>query len=201
MIAQPTVFVIDDDDAVRDALSLQLQAAGLNVETFASSNGFLAKLDPQAAGCLVLDVRMPQMTGPELQAELSCRHINLPIIFLTGYGDIPLAVKAIQSGAVDFLTKPVNGQQLIDRVHAALALNAEQRQHDATYQAMYERLQSLTEREREVLALAIEGHPSKEIAKLCGISFRTVEHHRSNILLKTRATNLLELARGFKPRR
>lgn len=201
MITRPTVFIIDDDAAVRDGLSLLLEAAGFAVQTFAGGKDFLAVVDPEAVGCLILDVRMPQMSGPDLQTNLRNQGVNLPIIFLTGYGDIPLAVKTIQAGAVDFLTKPVNSHQLLDCVHAALALNAKQREQNAANRELCERLESLTEREREVLTLAVDGYPNKKIAKFLGISVRTVEHHRSNILLKTSAANLLELARWVDARR
>lgn len=126
MSAQATVFVVDDDAAVRGGLALQLEAYGFAVETFAGCIDFLANFDPQAPGCLVLDVRMPYMTGPELQTVLACRNINLPIIFLSGYEDIPVAVEAIRSGAVDFLTKPVDSQNLLDSVFRALDLSAGQ---------------------------------------------------------------------------
>ncbi len=128
MSAQATVFVVDDDTAVRSGLALQLEAYGFSVQTFDSCMDFLASFDPQAAGCLILDVRMPDMTGPELQTVLACRNSNLPIIFLSGYEDIPVAVEAIKSGAFDFLTKPVDSQKLLNSVYAALDLNAEQRQ-------------------------------------------------------------------------
>lgn len=198
MIPQPTVYVIDDDDAVRDSLCLQLETHGFTVETFACSEDFLVALQSKSAGCLILDVLMPGMSGPELQTELTKRKVNLPIIFLTGFGDIPLAVKTVQAGAFDFLTKPVDGKHLINCVKAALALNARQHEQDTTCLELTGLLEALSDREREVLNLALEGYANKEIAKQLDISFRTVEHHRSHILLKTGASNLLQLANLIK---
>jgi FixJ family two-component response regulator len=195
MTPSSTVFVVDDDASVRDGLALQLEAAGCAVATFASVEEFLAAPLPEGPGCLVLDVRMPGMSGPELQKELLRRGACLPIIFLTGYGDIPLAVRTIQSGAVDFLTKPVDGVVLVERVQMALRLGEQARQRESNYQAIRRRLAGLTERERQVLELAIAGHANKEISRMLSISARTVEHHRSHILLKTGAANLFELAR------
>lgn len=195
MSRRASVYIVDDDTAVRDGISLQLEAAGFKVKTYAGALDFLAAIHPHDAGCLLLDVRMPQMNGPELQKELARRNISLPIIFFTGYGDIPLAVKTIQAGALNFLTKPVNRRLLLESVQAALDLNARQQQLDAENKRLAKQLDTLTEREREVLNYAMEGCPNKSIAKKLGISSRTVEHYRSSILLKTGASNLLELAR------
>jgi RNA polymerase sigma factor (sigma-70 family) len=195
MKAQPTVYVVDDDEAMRESLAFLFEAADLAVETFAAAEGFLSAVRAAAPGCLVLDVRMPGMDGPALQAELARRGIGLPIIFLTAHGTIPLTVKAVQAGAVDFLTKPVDGQYLLERVQASLRASVEKWESEAASHALRERLAALTEREREVLALALDGQSNKAIAKRLGISFRTVEHHRSRILLKTGVDNLLQLAR------
>jgi RNA polymerase sigma factor (sigma-70 family) len=194
MIPNATVFIVDDDAAVRGGLSMQLEAAGFPVKAFASAEDFITAICPAVIGCLVLDVRMPGMTGPDLQLELARRNINLPIIFLSGYGDIPLAVKSIQSGAVDFLTKPVSGPVLIERIQMSLRLSAEQWENDAENKILQEKMATLTEREQEVLALALAGYSNKEIATRLGISFRTVEHHRSRILLRTGTDNLFKLA-------
>ena len=194
MIPNATVFIVDDDAAVRGGLSMQLEAAGFPVKAFASAEDFITAICPAVIGCLVLDVRMPGMTGPDLQLELARRNINLPIIFLSGYGDIPLAVKSIQSGAVDFLTKPVSGLVLIERIQMSLRLSAEQWEKDAENKILQEKMATLTEREQEVLALALAGYSNKEIATRLGISFRTVEHHRSRILLRTGTDNLFKLA-------
>ncbi len=193
MTQQATVFIIDDDAAVRNGLSLQLESAGFTVKSYANAVEFLASMPLQTSGCLILDVRMPQMTGPELQDELARREIKLPIIFLSGHGDIPLAVKTIQTGAVNFLTKPVDGQHLIDCIQKALTLNDRHQQSDRARRESCQALASLTKRENEVLKLAIEGHSNKVIARLLGISSRTVEHHRSHILQKTGVDNVLKL--------
>lgn len=196
MISEPTVYLVDDDVAVRDGLSLLLEVEGLKVEAFESARALLtSSFGSQDIACLVLDVRMPQMTGPELQAKLADQGIKHPIIFLSGHGDIPLAVRTIQAGALDFLTKPVNSEQLIDRIHQALDLSRSKHEDNIIYRASCDRLQTLTQRENQVLTLALEGHCNKKIASLLNISVRTVEHHRSHILLKTGVDNLLKLSR------
>ena len=201
MTSQPTVFIVDDDDAVRDSLYLQLDSAGFAVEIFPSAEDFLDNLQPNTAGCLILDVRMPAMNGPELQAELVRRNINLPIIFLTGYGDIPLTVKTIQAGAFDFLTKPVDSRKLSDCINAAFALNAQTHENDAVNFELHDRLSKLTKREQEVLELILKGYSNKEVGRQLDISFRTAEQHRSRILLKTGADNPLQLANLIKDKR
>ena len=198
MIPNASVFIVDDDAAVRDGLSMQLEAAGFPVKPLPAQKTFLAVISPAVIGCLVLDVRMPGMTGPDLQAELARRKINLPIIFLSGHGNIPLAVKSIQAGAVDFLTKPVTGAILIERIQTALHLSAEQWEQDAENKMLRERLATLTIRERDVLGLVLEGYSNKEIATYLGISFRTVEHHRSHIILKTGTDNLFKLVQSIQ---
>lgn len=188
----PKVFVVDDDAAVRDGLALLLESAGFLVETYASASEFLtqAEILPHVA-CLLLDVRMPEISGPMLQAELARRGLELPIIFLSAHGDIPTAVQAIKAGAVDFLTKPVDGDVLIQRVQAALdAAAAKARRSQEGRCAGVARL---TAREREVMRLAVMGHANKEIAQRLGISHRTVEIHRARVMRKTGAANLVEL--------
>ncbi len=192
MTDQTTIYLVDDDSAVRNGLAMQLESAGYAVISFASAIQFLSALPTVSNSCLILDIRMPDMEGPELQKELVRLQNKLPIIFLTGHGNIPLAVKSIQSGAVDFLTKPVEGQALLDSIRKALRINAQQ-QEAAAQQEACTRLESLTGREREVLDLSIEGLPNKLIAKRLAISPRTVEHHRSHILQKTHTDNMLEL--------
>lgn len=193
-MSAPTVFVVDDDAAVRDSVCLLLETAGLAVEAHDSAESFLAALDPQRYGCLVLDMRMPGMGGLELQAELARRGALLPIIFLTAHGDIPMTVRAMKAGAADFLTKPVDGAELIERIEAALLRARSDRESVAARQEARARLAALTEREQEILALAVAGCTNKDIARRLGISFRTVEVHRSHILLKTGAATLIELA-------
>lgn len=190
----PTVYVVDDDDAVRASVSLLLKTAGLAVETYDSAEAFLAGFRTERPGCLVLDMRMTGMSGFDLQDEIARRGILMPIVFLTAHGDIPMTVRAMKAGAMDFLTKPVDGAMLLDRIQAALARGRAQHEDEAARQQARERLSQLSEREQEILALAVAGYANKEIARQLGISFRTVETHRSHILLKTGAATLLELA-------
>ena len=190
----PIVYIVDDDAAVRDSLSLLCETAGLKVECHASAESFLSAYRPEHAGCLVLDVRMGPMSGPELHAELARRGSQLPIIYLTAHGDIPMTVRAMKAGAADFLTKPVEGALLLDRVRAALSHSCELLQRQENLAAQRQRLTLLTPREREVMMLALAGHPNKVIADRLGISNRTVEGHRSRILQKTGTTSMLELA-------
>jgi RNA polymerase sigma factor (sigma-70 family) len=195
MSPKPTVFVVDDDAAVRDGLALLLDTAGLAVETYDGAAAFLATCSPGRAGCLILDVRMPEMSGPELQAELIRRGVDLPIIFLTAHGDIPTTVQAMKAGAMDFLTKPVVGDELLDRVFAAFEKSARLREQATARQSLRERLEGLTGREREIMKLVADGLPNKEIARSLGISHRTVEVHRARVMQKTGVTNLVELSR------
>jgi len=184
MSTEPTVYVVDDDAAVRDGLTALFDAAGFAVEAYGSAKAFLAAYRPERGGCLVLDVSMPDMNGPELQAELNRRGVAIPIIFLTAHGDIPTTVKTIKAGAVDFLTKPADGAVLLKRVRAALARSAQ----------LAEGLASLTEREREVMVRVAAGRASKEIARELDISHRTVEIHRARVMQKLKAHSVLELA-------
>jgi FixJ family two-component response regulator len=196
-MSPPVVFFVDDDQAVRDGLALLLEAAGLNVQSFESAEAFLRGYDPRRGGCLVLDVRMPGMSGPQLHEELVRRGWSLPVIFLTAHGDIPMSVRAIKAGAVDFLTKPVAGADLLERVDSALQYQRELSDRDMADEARKQCLARLTLRETEVLELALAGHSNKAIGRQLHISFRTVEIHRSRIMQKTGAANLLELARLF----
>jgi FixJ family two-component response regulator len=187
------IFIVDDDAAVRDALTMLLEAGGHAVEAFQSGTDFLGTPIPGTHGCIILDVDMPGMDGPTLQAELVQRGVGLPVIFLSGHGTIPVTVRTIKAGAMDFLTKPVEGSVLLAHVQKALEQCLLQQQQIDFHQAIYSRLATLTVREREVLILAISGHVSKEIAKRLGISYRTVEIHRAHVLQKTGVSNLLEL--------
>lgn len=189
----PTVFVVDDDFAMRDALIQLLEAAGLQVESHADGPAFLAAYGQGRPGCLLLDMAMPGMTGLQVQAELNARGLTVPILFLTGHGDIPMAVRAVQSGAVDFLEKPIQGAALIERVQRALALDQESRQSQEQIQAVQQRYSRLSPREREVMALAVSGLTCKEIAKKLDLSPRTVEVHRTHIMHKMAASSLAEL--------
>lgn len=190
-----TVFLVDDDEIVRESVSLLVETAGYPVVAFDCAEDFLAAWRSREHGCLLLDMCMPGMSGAELQEELLRRDIDLPIIFMSAFGDVPTTVRAIKGGAVDFLTKPVNGAVLIDRIKAALATDATARQAEAARRDVHGRLEKLTLREREILGLAIVGMPNKEIAQELHISHRTIEAHRSRILLKTGVHSLLELAR------
>lgn len=190
-----TVFVVDDDEAVRDGISLLLETAGFEVETYADAQAFLCAMAAGSrAGCVILDVHLPGMRGLDLQAEMNRLGLRHPIVFLSAHGDIPTTVRAIRAGAVDFLTKPVDGGLLVARVQAAMDLDRRLREAEAVQRANREVVSKLSDRERDVLALAVAGMPNKEIGRRLGISHRTVEVHRSRILLKTGASTLLGLA-------
>lgn len=190
-----TVFIVDDDSAVRDSLSLMIGQENIAVEAFDNAETFLATCQADRFGCAIIDIRMPGMDGMQLQETLSARGIILPIIFLTGHGDIPMSVRAIKAGAVDFLTKPVTREKLMECVRSAIQAGEKIYAQHASNQAAMSRLKYLTGREREVMTLAVTGHPNKEIARRLGISHRTVEIHKSKIMSKTGAANLLDLAR------
>lgn len=195
MSTEYRTFVVDDDAAMRDSLTMLLEAAGHTVATFANARDFLDVCTRDTLGCAILDVDMPGMDGPTLQKELTRRGINLPVIFLSGHGTIPTTVHTIKAGALDFLTKPVDGSTLLARVQDALGRCATLHEQAEVQQSMESRLASLTEREREVMALTVQGKTSKEIAQQLAISYRTVEIHRAHIMHKTGAANLLELSR------
>ena len=182
---EPTVFVVDNDEAIRDALGMLLRAAGQRVETFPSALHFLNDYRPGRAGCLVLDIRMPGMSGLELQDELHKRRMNVPIVFLTGHGDVPMAVRALKKGAIDFIEKPLEEERLVLAVLNALRVDAEQRQPTQRQEEVSEelaaRLATLTEREREVLQLILDGQPTRLIAKALYVSVKTIEFHRARI--------------------
>ncbi|MEO8418073.1 MAG: response regulator [Methylophilaceae bacterium] len=190
-----TVFIVDDDPAVRDSLTLMIGQEDIAVEAFDSAEAFLTAYQGDRCGCAIIDIRMPGMDGMQLQETLSERDTLLPIIFLTGYGNIPLSVRAIKAGAVDFLTKPVTREKLMECVRSAIQAGKKMFARFASNQEAMSRLNSLTGREREVMALAVTGHPNKDIARRLGISHRTVEIHKSKIMSKTGAANLLDLAR------
>jgi FixJ family two-component response regulator len=189
-----TVYVVEDDAAVRDALAQLLEGKRFRVKLFESAERFLEACEPGQAGCLVLDLRLPGMSGIDLQAALAARGIDLPIIFLTGHGDVPSSVRALRAGAVDFLQKPADSRTLLDRVGEALAQDAARRSERASREAARSALQELTRREREVLPLILAGHSSKQIARRLAISHRTVEIHRARIMRKTGSATLVELA-------
>lgn len=190
-----TVFIVDDDDAVRKSLALLMQSAGLLVESFASAHEFLTRYDAYQPGCVVLDVRMPEMTGLELQEYLNVHGAIIPVIFITGHGDVPMAVEAMRAGAYDFLQKPFLDHELLDRVRHALDHDRSNRMRLQQHDAIQERLVSLTPREREILNLVTSGKANKVMAAELGVSQRTVEIHRARVMEKMGASSLAQLVR------
>lgn len=189
------VFIVDDDPDVRDSVKLLLESAGFNVETFDSAKAFLSSDAINRRGCLVADIRMPDMDGLELQEELVRRRLPLPIIIVTGHGDVPLAVRAMKAGAIEFLEKPYNERALIDSVGRGLREAAALAEEGHAAKEAAARLATLTDREREVFELLVVGHPNKVIAYKLDISPRTVEIHRAHVMDKMHARNLAELIR------
>jgi RNA polymerase sigma factor (sigma-70 family) len=191
----PTVFIVDDDAAIRFAMQALMDSVNLNHEIFASADEFLEKITSQRPGCLVLDIRMPGLGGLELQDELIRRGNTLPIIFITGHGDVPMAVEAMQKGAVDFIQKPFRDQELLDRIRQALATDEERREEQQQHVEVANRLERLTNREREVFDLVVTGKPNKVIAYELGVSQRTVEIHRARVMEKMQARSLADLVK------
>ena len=194
-----TVFVVDDDQAVRDSLALLVHSVGLEVETFASAQAFLDAYRAERCGCLITDIRMPGMSGLELQEKLAADDIRIPVIVLTGHGDVPAAVRALKGGAVDFVEKPFNPQALLDLIQQAIARDAEIRELAAQEAQVAERVALLTPREHEVMGLVVAGKANKVIAFELDISERTVELHRGRIMKKMQARSLAELMRMVIP--
>ena len=192
---EPIVFVIDDDRMIRDGLQSLIRSVGLRVETFASAQDFLGAKRPDTPACLVLDVRMPGLSGLDLQLKLRDDGIPVPIIFITGHGDIPMSVRAMKEGAHEFLTKPVRGQDLLDAVQKALASDRTLRQERKEANAIRGRFDSLTPREKEVLDLVVAGLLNKQIADQLGMSELTVKTHRAHVMEKTQAESLAHLVR------
>jgi FixJ family two-component response regulator len=192
---QQTVVVVDDDEAVRDSLSMLLDSVELPHRTYRTAAEVLDDLDNLKRGCFVLDIRMPGMSGLELQAELRKRDVRLPIIFITGHGDIGMAVKAMRLGALDFIPKPYHEQELLDRIHEALAYEASDHKLYFDHEEILERIERLTDRERQVFERVAEGQANKVIAMDLGVSERTVEVHRSQVMHKMGARNLAQLVR------
>ena len=187
------VFVVDDDEAVRDSIQELVESVGLEAEGYASALAFLDAFRPQRPGCLVLDVRMAEMSGLVLQARLNELEARIPVIVLTGHGDVPMAVQALRNGAVDFIQKPYREQALLDSINAALALDIDARRSSGAANDMEQRLSSLTDREREVLGQILSGLTSKQIARELNVSPRTVEAHRKNLLRKLDTASVKEL--------
>lgn len=195
MKAEPTVFVVDDDEPVRDAIAMLLDTIDLSYETFASARDFLDTYTPDRTGCLVLDIRMPGISGLELQEHLQRMNAPVPIVFITGHGDIPMAVEAMKRGAVDFIRKPFRDQELLDRVQDALSQDDDQRAAWENLERIRGNVASLTPREHEVFERVASGQANKVVAIELGISERTVEIHRSQVMQKTRARTLADLVR------
>lgn len=192
---QPVVFIIDDDASVREALSDLLRSVGLDAEAYGSAEEFLRGARTDRPACVVLDVRLPGPSGLEFQRMLSESERQLPIIFISGHGDIPMSVRAIKSGALEFLTKPLHEQALLDAVQAGIARDRARRAASGQAAELRARLASLTPREREILALVITGQPNKRIAALARVSEMTVKVHRGQVMRKMRARSLVELVR------
>jgi FixJ family two-component response regulator len=193
--AEPKVFIVDDDDAIRDSLTILMQSIGLSAESFATAPEFLESFDPEHPGCLVLDIRMPGMSGMELQERLVSMHSMLPVIFLTGHGDVPMAVHAMQAGAIDFLQKPFSEQVLLDRIQHAIDQDRKNRELLERQDEIAKRLEALTPRERQVMGLVVDGNSNKVIAIDLGVSERTVEIHRGRVMRKMGAESLPHLVR------
>jgi FixJ family two-component response regulator len=191
----PIVFVIDDDALIRDGIQSLIRSIGLRAETFSSAREFMLAKRPDSPACLILDVRMPGLSGLDLQRQLSDAHIHIPIIFITGHGDIPMTVRAMKDGAMEFLTKPVRGQDLLDAVQKAIARDRGLRKARAELEETRKRFASLTPRETEVLNLVVAGLLNKQIADELGTSELTVKTHRAHVMEKTKADSLAHLVR------
>lgn len=189
------VFVVDDDPSVRSSLKFLISTVGLQVETFESAETALQKLSPEAPSCLVLDVRLRGLSGLDLQGELAARNCQVPIVFITGHGDIPMTVRAMKAGAVEFLTKPFRDQDLLDAIHIALERDGARREQEKEITELQQRFDLLTSREREVISLVAVGKLNKQIADQLGTAENTIKVHRSRAMEKLRADSLAALVR------
>jgi len=192
---EATVFVVDDDDAMRESLTWLIESVGLNVETYASADDFLKSYYPGRPGCVLLDVRMPGMSGLELQGHLQQQQVTVPVIMITGHGDVPMAVRAMKAGAIDFIEKPFNDEQLLESIRNALSIDDTRRDEQAFKAEIASRLAQLTPRESEVMDMVTAGKSNKEIANTLGVSAKTVEAHRAKVMEKMEAGSLAELVR------
>jgi two-component system response regulator FixJ len=195
MSTEPTVFVVDDDQAMRRSLEWLIESIGMKVKTYGSANDFLSRYYPGRAGCLLLDVRMPGMSGLELQAHLAREDSRLPVIIITGHGDVSMAVKAMKAGAVDFIEKPFHDEDLLSSIRNALDFDEKQRSLQSQRAEIATRLAELTPREHEVMEMVTDGLANKEIAALLGVTAKTVEAHRARVMDKMQAGSLAELVR------
>jgi len=192
---KPTVFVVDDDQAMRNSLKWLIESVAMQVETFDSADAFIRSYYPGRSGCLLLDVRMPGMSGLELQEYLMQQRISIPVIIITGHGDVPMAIRAMKAGAVDFIEKPFNDELLLESIRHALQRDEQQRDQQRQRAEIAERLARLTPREHEVMAMVTGGKANKEIAASLGVSAKTVEAHRARVMEKMEAHSLAELVR------
>jgi FixJ family two-component response regulator len=190
---ESTVFVVEDDAGVALSLRSLIESVGLRVALFANAQAFLGAYDPRMPGCLVLDVRMPGMSGLQLQEHLAARRIPIPIVFITGHGDVRMAVRAVQAGAIDFLEKPFHDQDLLDKIQLGLARDAQWRRGADAHAAIQQRIDSLTPRESEVLDLLVKGRSTKQIADTLALSCKTVEFHRGRLMEKMHTRTVQEL--------
>ena len=193
--AKATVFVVDDDQAMRNSLKWLIESVGVAVESFASADEFLAQHQSGRTGCLVLDVRMPGMSGLELLEHLAQRNMHIPAVVITGHGDVPMAVRAMKSGAIDFIEKPFNDEALLDAIRRAIAYEEQQRNSLSEHLQVQERMSHLTPREYEVMTMVTDGRSNKEIANSLGVSAKTIEAHRARVMEKMQAGSLAELVR------
>lgn len=191
-----TVFVVDDEKEVRDSLRWLIESVDLNVETFESAEEFLAAYKPDRAGCAVLDMRMPEVSGLELQKKLKAKGYTLPLIFITGFGSVPIAVEALKMGAIDFMEKPFSDQALLDKIHHALEIDRQARLKKSLNENVSARVNELTAREKEIMDLVVQGKATKRIAVQLGISPKTVEAHRARVMKKMEADSIADLVRS-----
>jgi len=191
----PRVFIVDDDEAIRDSISMLMKSVGFEHETFHNAQNFLDNYDVESFGCLLLDIRMPGISGLELQTKMKEMSLDLPIIFITGHGDVTMAVEAMKKGAVDFFQKPFRDQELLDRIGQVFERTQCKQQEQVEHQQVLNRQETLTTREREIMSLVVEGTGNKLIAAELGISQRTVEIHRANVMQKMHAHSLAQLVK------